>query len=236
MPNYSNTVINGSVEKAVTKAGVYGNIDPYYDEGYEYGILFQKVVASFVFDIKYGPWLAGGSVRRLIEYQAFNDWDFDIWFLDQVQYNEFLKNLTDNFETKVVCQTKNGLTIKAKLEDDVWITLQLIHRKFYTSPEFVINSFDMTCCQCLTDGVSLLTGQTTLNDINHGDIVINDDSTPMTTWNVGSLKRICKFIQEGYSITDEEILRFYQRIKERTDAQLMEESPSDHYKDKGIPF
>jgi len=130
----------------------------------------------FGLNLKMGPWVAGGAVRRWIENKPV-DSDIDVFFANEAQllrvkdkieqigqYNQIVEDprlpMLRGTRGPIV-KSENALTYK--IDNDK--TVQLIKRRWYDSAEDVINDFDITVCQFLTDGSSVLYTQTALEDL-----------------------------------------------------------------------
>ena len=84
----------------------------------------------------------------------------------------------------------------------------LIHGEFYReNANALLDSFDFTICQLLSDGQKVLAGNSTLYDISKKKLVVNTITFP-----VASMKRIVKYGRRGYDICNGEATKFLQTV------------------------
>jgi hypothetical protein len=112
-----------------------------------------------------GPWLAGGAVRKFYLGQNIDHSDFDVWFADQDQF-EAAKTKVSSLGVATVFSSDNAISYKyyTKNSNEAF-NIQLIKRRFFSNPTDIINTFDFTVCQLVTDGRSLMVGPRTIADI-----------------------------------------------------------------------
>lgn len=154
---------------------------------------------------KGGPWLAGGSVRRLIMGLA-QDSDFDFFFKDQGQFETFCADMKAKGAT-VSNENDFNITftlpkVKAQPTGDnefsragPELKVQAIRIAFHETLEAVLDSFDFSLCQCGWDGDDFAFGQWTLFDLASKKLV------PETIrYGTSTLRRIIKYTRQGYTI------------------------------------
>jgi hypothetical protein len=204
--------------------GVFGG-------GIPYGGVFASVIDRLPpLNLTNGPWLAGGSVRRFLEEQTtFGHNDFDIWFKNQDQYDQWNKWMLKNGE--YVFDSHNAITYKVQINGGLFVKVQMIHLNFYQDAETLLNSFDFTMSQCLTDGVYLATEvYQTEQDIKNKKLTItNTITSPVST-----IRRIAKFIDEGYTISNKEIAKLLAMVVDNPDSikVIFESDTTDAQKEK----
>jgi len=166
---------------------------------------FAKALARLPALTATGPWLAGGSVRRLIS-RLPQESDFDFFFRDQAQFDAF-------------CEAIKGKGAKQQNESDFNVTFRLpaaeakpvdedsfegggpelkvqaIRVAFFETLDAVIDSFDFSICQCGFDGTDLLFGQWALFDIANKRLVPGKLS-----YGTSSLRRLIKYARQGFTI------------------------------------
>lgn len=142
---------------------------------------------------KNGPWLAGGTLRRLIAGEDFDTNDFDIFFRDAEQRDAFEKQLAEAGYQEVYRCPQNLLTTYYDKHDN---KVQSIGVNFYNDPELVIDSFDFTVSQLITDGTAVWVGEDTLCDIANRYINLYRLTHPNAT-----MRRVEKYVQHGYHMT-----------------------------------
>jgi hypothetical protein len=141
-----------------------------------------------------GPWVAGGSVRRLFE-EKVNDSDFDFFFANAEQMNVFksaleaggalLQNTNDKNSTWILPRDKAGPEVK----------IQIITFQYYSSMQNIVDSFDFTLCQFAFDGSVFEVGDMSLYDVARKQIVPSK-----LTYAVASVRRLLKYTRQGYTI------------------------------------
>lgn len=152
-----------------------------------------------------GPWVAGGSVRRLVSGLA-QDGDFDFFFRDQPQLYAFVEDMKKRGAT-VSSENDFNITlllpsVKAKpigenefSKSGPELKVQAIRIAFHETLDAVLESFDFSICQCGFDGVDLLFGQWALFDIANRRLVPGK-----IRYGTSSLRRIIKYTQQGFTI------------------------------------
>lgn len=154
-----------------------------------------------------GPWVAGGSVRRLISGSDPLGSDIDVFFAYEQQKDDFLARVTKDF--KVLSSFSNELNTTltlempiatsvdafgdSKLEKTIVVKLQAIHVDYYEGPAAIIDSFDYTICQLVTDGKQMLVGPYTLFDIGRKRLALH-----RLTYAVATMRRMVKYTQQGF--------------------------------------
>lgn len=98
-------------------------------------------------DFKNGPWIAGGSARRLLQGESLNAGDIDIFFKDYKSWKRFCDSLE---QYEVIIKTTRATTYNVK-----GFKVQCIKRKYYMTLEEVFKDFDFSVCQIATDGRNL---------------------------------------------------------------------------------
>jgi hypothetical protein len=140
---------------------------------------------------KKGRWLAGGAIRRAIK-DGKSDSDWDVFFSSKEEKELFIKECEKQDSISEEKQNENNhqfiLTVGAEK-----YTVQCITIAYYETPEKVIETFDFTICQFVTDGVSLWAGETSLYDLGRMRLVVNKISYP-----VASLRRLLKYTKQGF--------------------------------------
>jgi hypothetical protein len=136
-----------------------------------------------------GPWLAGGSIRRLITgITALSD--FDVFARSVSHIKSFETDLQTNGFIKISDGRFNSTWQKDKLK------VQAI--KIYgDSPEDIIDKFDFTICQLLYNGSELITGEHTLWDLGRKRLAVHKVTYPVST-----IRRILKYTSQGYYACD----------------------------------
>ncbi len=171
---------------------------------------FNAIVSEVIApDWENGPWLAGGAVRRRVCDLPYSD--FDVFFSSQEQCDAWMERIRNTFKVISEKCNDNNTTFVLKFADRE-ITVQSIHRFFYSSPAFVIASFDFTICQWITDGDKLMVGEYTLWDTARKRLAIND-----VTFAVSTVRRMIKYAQQGFTACGGMIADVLTRVSESPD-------------------
>lgn len=153
---------------------------------------FGKWLADLLhLDMKTGPWLAGGILQKLYHEQEPGNSDWDIWFSSYEQFDKTKDILTTHNPN--FYQTKNALTFTITY-NNVKYKVQLIYVNFFNSPDEIINQFDITVCQMVTDGYTLTLGPDTAIDLKKKRL-----RTTYNNFKPTLLKRIIKYMVYGYT-------------------------------------
>lgn len=134
--------------------------------------------------------IAGGSIRDSLIGQDYND--IDIFGLTKEDLDLFVKlNLTNGHGYKLVYFNDNLRTYrKGKIK------VQIIYREYEKLTD-IIDTFDFTVCQFMYDGDKVICNPSSIIDVYHKRIVINNIQ-PLFV--LDTFRRVQKYIQKGYSI------------------------------------
>lgn len=155
---------------------------------------FQKAMVRLPVVTATGPWVCGGSVRR-IAIDAIQDSDYDFFFANADQLAAFTVAVE---ERGAVRKYENDFNITWKLpasEADPELKIQAIRVAYHPTIEAVLESFDFSLCQCGYDGESLYFGDFTLFDLANKRLVPGRIS-----YGVSSLRRMLKYTRAGYTV------------------------------------
>lgn len=153
----------------------------------------QRLCNYLKLDMRTGPWLAGGSVRKLYFKEMIGQSDWDIWFQSRSQFDDAVAKLERLIGCELKHRSNNAITYSINGE-----SVQLIKRNFYPSVTKLIESFDMTVCQFATDGDTIKTSDLAIGDSNKHIIRLTKDVTKP-----GIMKRITKYVIYGFRPTQE---------------------------------
>lgn len=154
---------------------------------------------------KNGPWVAGGSVRRLIA-NLPQDSDFDFFFADQSQFDAFVEGMKKR-GGKVVNENDFNITFRLPAkeakpvgEDEFEpsgpeLKVQAIRLSFFATLKETIEGFDFSICKFGFDGQNLVCGEWSLFDLANKKLVPDRISFGTST-----LRRIIKYTKQGYTI------------------------------------
>lgn len=153
-----------------------------------------------------GPWVAGGSVRRLVM-DLPQESDFDFFFASPDQFSTFEKALKEKGGIKEY-ENEFNITYRIPAEDKLpQLKIQLIRISYQSSIENVLNEFDFSLCKCGYDGVDLFFGDYTLFDLGRRHLIPEKIS-----FGVSSLRRMIKYIKQGYTICSGGMAEFLTQI------------------------
>jgi hypothetical protein len=142
-------------------------------------------------DIDKGPWLAGGAVRKFYLGQKIDYSDWDFWFSSPEQFDH-ARNLVVALGCSEVYSTDNAVSYKYYEGTDTH-NIQLIRRRFFNSAEEIIDGFDFTVCQLVTDGRRIKVGPETILDIKSKTLRLAQKSLPSHI-----VPRMVKYMVYGY--------------------------------------
>jgi hypothetical protein len=149
------------------------------------------------------PWIAGGSLRSIIE--GVPRTDLDCYFSNDKDFNE----------TYVSIVTKSSLKAKIIHDDEMVTSLDTsigkvdLVRRFHKNPVVGLWDFDFTCCQLAIDmNKNVYWGEHTLEHIRDKKLVISNPQNPF-----GTMLRLQKYAVKGYSISVEEAEKLAYSIK-----------------------
>lgn len=156
----------------------------------------SRLAEGLNLNMEKGPWLAGGAVRKLYLGQSIGESDWDIWFRSAQQFDIAHKYIA-SLGANIAYSSDNATTFKYYYEGETH-QIQLIRRRFFETPNDVINQFDFSICQLLTDGDKLLLGKTTVQDLETRTIRLGSDRMQPHV-----VTRMVKYIVYGYYPTRE---------------------------------
>lgn len=138
-----------------------------------------------------GPWIAGGAVRRTLLGEPLES-DVDIFFRDPEQLEAFRTFLVSR-DLALVRETAHHVHYRGDVGDGVARDYQLIRFQFYLDAAAVIDSFDFTICQFVTDGDRLIAGETALWDLARKRLVLHRLTFPVST-----MRRLLKYQKQSF--------------------------------------
>jgi len=158
-----------------------------------YGLSLEELssVATRIGVTPNGPFLVGGSVRRLIIGQP-QDSDFDVGFASFSQLDESTATLLGK-GAKQTADTDfyRGFTFEINGKARVIQFLKVA----YGSAADVIDSFDFTICQTAYDSERLIFGDFTLYDLGRKRLAIHKVTHAKST-----VRRLLKYGKQGFTV------------------------------------
>jgi hypothetical protein len=157
----------------------------------------QAAVTLIEPDMRRGPWIAGGAplhweTGKSVELHH----DIDVWFRDQEQFDQTMIRVREH--ATLICQTDNAHTYQHYHGAFGTHTIQLICANFFDSAQAIIDHFDFSVCQIVTDGVQVLYGEHTRADIS-------DRRLRITQSRPNAAKRISKYLAYGFKMSLDEL-------------------------------
>jgi hypothetical protein len=181
------------------------------------GTAFAKALDRLPDIAEGGPWIGGGSVRRLIAGLP-QDSDFDFFFADQTQFDAFCADMK---KRGADVQHENDFNItfllpKAKAKptgDDEFsasgpeLKVQAIRLRFHSTLAETLEGFDFSLCKFGYDGTNLVCGDYSLFDLASKRLVPDRISFGTST-----LRRIIKYTKQGYTICSGGLASILQQV------------------------
>lgn len=159
-----------------------------------------------------GVYLAGGALRGLFFKEDKID-DFDLFFRNGLIAAEMAVKLESlDYDLVFTCPQGKLKTYKSK---DKQIKIQLITENWYPSPESIIDVFDINTARIVTDGDYIYFDMSSARDARRREVNIHRLTFPMA-----SFKRLIKYHDKGFKITNKCIEHFCQHIHQQGSAGL----------------
>lgn len=160
-----------------------------------------------------GPWLAGGSIRRVL--YGLPQSDFDWFFKSASQHAQFTDLLKQH--SFVQMRETEALTEWHRRTEEGLERMQVMHFSYYDSAPDLISSFDYTLTQFAFDGSDVTVGDYTLWDVACKRININ-----LIQYPVSSARRLIKYANQGYSIPTETFSGLLKAVIDKPDLMSNE--------------
>lgn len=148
-------------------------------------------------------WLGGGAIRRAIqgEKKIVSDLDF---FFDDLNSQD-----AQEFEQKILQLgfKKESETAHVKNFYDGQLELQFVKINTYENVDQLLDSFDFTICQFVTDGNLLYTTPQAILDLGQKRLNIHKISYP-----VSSMRRIIKYCKQGFYACEGTLINFLKSV------------------------
>lgn len=175
-----------------------------------------------------GPWVAGGSVRKVWFNESWEHQDVDFFFSNAIQLNRFVDNIKKLYSSKkeklfhdllaitldfnqhvtlLVHETDNAIswTIEHQAKNKFY-KVQAIKKFFPQTVEDLFATFDLTVAQFATDGYQMIASPSAIEDCNSKIIrATSSDHQP-------SISRILKYTAYGFTPPDDMMQNVLQRL------------------------
>jgi hypothetical protein len=206
---------------------------------------FKTVIdAVGTFNISQGPWIAGGCVRKLWQGIEWREEDIDLFFSNKDQFDRFIattkpkKSFINPFNNvhslpnpktgkcgfHIQHESDNAKTFTVEVDGtngNNSFKVQAICRWFPESSEVLINDFDWTVCQFISDSRHMWATPAAIEGINSNQIILS----PSSTREIKAL-RLIKYLAYGFVADDEMVLNMMKRLE---DNPIKDNELSDDY-------
>lgn len=142
---------------------------------------------------EFGPWIAGGMVRRSLQGEKKIISDVDLFFSSAEQLAQAKGLILTTLGGSVIDERNSTLSMALAI-DGKDVVIQLIGFRFFASIVEVLDSFDFTICQCGTDGTHLYVGEFTLWDIARKRLALH-----RLTYGTATIRRLIKYTRQGFT-------------------------------------
>lgn len=161
--------------------------------------------------VKYLPkdaFIAGGFLRSMIAGEDELDGDVDFFFKTEDAFEKVLSMIKEppdkvfNYYTlpeNKVHDFKKFRIVDCESAANFRPNLQLVRLFWFDGPEHVIDSFDFTVCQFVTDGKTLWFGPKSFEDVQSRTLRWHRETGDA----IAALNRIIKYQHKGYKISQE---------------------------------
>lgn len=165
-------------------------------------------------NMQHGPWIAGGACINWFRGREVELNDIDVYCADAQQRSLVIKNLRqygfwENISTENAITLNKNSDIRVVQYDAIDESIsaniplkieqtgkdfktQIICKQFFSSPQEIIDTFDFSVCQIVTDGFEIFTGIHTLKDLQNNILRIEHPSPAL-------FKRLTKYIAYGFN-------------------------------------
>lgn len=157
----------------------------------------NAIVQAASYFMPEGAWIAGGALTSVYTGQPIND--VDMYFKDRASFEQALQDAYDE-NLWCVAQTSRAVTFARDHQ-----IIQLMHFRWFDSPEAIFDSFDFTCCMAAMDC-------RTKEIVMHSDFLKHASQRFLkfhagTAFPYGTVARVLKYQKRGYTIGANEMLR-----------------------------
>ena len=174
-----------------------------------------------------GPWIAGGSIRKLYKGLDWTTGDIDVFFSSKNQYDEWSKIISNisrkddknepsflnMFSYKRKCahlehSTKNASTWRLQIPDVCSVNIQLIKSYFSADIIELWDTFDFTVCKFASDGNIIIASEDAIQDVENNKLRLSTDLK-----NRALPLRVIKYFAHGFNVDDDLLLWAFDRIR-----------------------
>lgn len=153
---------------------------------------FGRQLAEYLkLDMDRGPWLAGGAVRKSYLNIDMGESDWDIWFNGPEQF-ALAETKIKELGASQVYASDNAISFKFQ-DNSSTHNIQIIRKRFFDNAQQIIEGFDFTVCQLVTDGNRVKLGPYTARDLKSRTLRLAQLEVPKYI-----IPRMVKYIVYGY--------------------------------------
>ena len=157
----------------------------------------KSIIRAASYFMPKGAWVAGGSLTSVFTGAPVND--VDIYFKDA---DSFKMAVEQAYADGMWCVSKTSRAVTFAYGDSI---VQLMHFRWFESPQAIFDSFDFTCCMAAMDCE-------TKEIIMHDDFMKHASQRFLkfhsgTSFPFGTVARVLKYQKRGYTIGTNEMLR-----------------------------
>lgn len=142
-----------------------------------------------------GPWIAGGVLRRILMRDFADEFDVDVFFASKEQRDKY-RELIAGSASRVTLSTD-------VMTQEKFVRMQYIQGNHFSNYTDLLNDFDFTVCQLVSDGRTIRTSERTLRDIEQKRLSLNTNSS------IRQATRLLRYFSYGFE-PDETLLEAMQ--------------------------
>lgn len=181
---------------------------------------FKDLIAYMGLDLgsTSGPWVAGGTARRLWCNQPWAEHDIDLFFANSESCDKTSKIINESCVKTETFESKNARTYKVPFNNVIY-KVQCIYNRFYTDIFDIWKHFDFTVCCFATNGRIIIADPDAVDDVNTKTLRYSSRSNRSTNG-----VRIIKYGIYGFNPDKEILERLLTNIKGQTLDALWEDT------------
>ncbi len=155
-----------------------------------------------------GPWLVGGTIRRLLGDEKLTT-DIDIMFKNQQQFEDYCGWLREQ-GAETINESPRQITFKY----EGW-EIQPIRAAFSNTLRQTLDKFDFTICQFGFDGENLVWGDHSMEHLKEKRLEF-----VRTNDHISTMRRAFKYANQGFFMNQKAIVKFLKDATTHTEGML----------------
>jgi hypothetical protein len=167
-------------------------------------------------------WIAGGAVRAIATDKNEAIRDVDLWFPTHALHLDALELIVNEYDHRTCVTSPMCTKLEVDIGQDDWTKVDLVRRMF-PSPLDTARGMDFICCSAALSTTVYARHERFEQDASAKVLALNASWRPRA-----SLKRVEKFVERGWTITDDELAKLKKMAE---DTKLPEYDMNDD-KDK----